>query len=260
MSHVDVAVRGGTLVLPDGTHEGDVGIVAGRIAAIGVTGSFEAVETIEARGLHVFPGVIDPHAHPGNLRPFELDIAEETRACATGGITTIVGTVKAPRMGQPIKEVTTAADVCSYHDVFSLACAAIDEHSHVDVGLSYVVMDDRHAREIPEYVARHGVCSFKFFIGNRGPQPWSGRVGMPVYGDDGVPLPRLPGRGEDGLSRNGPRGEPAGSARPARGAGRRARDDRDMVAPFTPAGSRPRPSPAPRRSPRRPAHASTLFT
>lgn len=186
MSRVDVAVTGGTLVLPDGAHEGDVGVVAGRISAIGATGSFDAAEAIDARGLHVFPGVIDPHAHPGNVRPFELDIAEETRACAAGGITTIVGTVKAPRMGQPFKEMTTAADVCSYHDVFELAWAAIDERSHVDVALSYVVMDDRHAREIPEYVARHGVCSFKFFIGNRGPQPWSGRVGMPVYGDDGV--------------------------------------------------------------------------
>jgi dihydroorotase-like cyclic amidohydrolase len=186
VSRVDLAVAGGTLVLPDGLHEGDVAIVAGRIAALGATGSFDAEQEIDAKGLHVFPGVIDPHAHPGNLRPFELDVAEETRACAAGGITTIVGTVKAPRMGQPFKEMTTAEDVCSYNDVFESACETIDGRSHVDVGFSYVIMDDRHAREIPEYVSRHGVRSFKFFIGNRGPHPWSGRVGMPVYGDDGV--------------------------------------------------------------------------
>jgi dihydropyrimidinase len=76
--------------------------------------------------------------------------------------------------------------VCSYHDVFPLARKAMDELAHVDVGLSYVVMDARHAREIPQYAEQHGVRSFKFFPGNAGPGPWSGRVGMPVYGDDGV--------------------------------------------------------------------------
>ena len=186
MTRVDVAVTGGSLVMPDGVHEGDVGITAGTIVAVAAPGSLDAGETIDAHELHVFPGLVDPHAHPGNLRPFELDIAEETRAAAAGGITAILGTVKAPRLGQPFKEMTTPEDVCSYNDVFELARAAIDGHSHVDVGFSYVVMDDRHAREIAEYAERHGVRSFKFFVGNRGPNPSSGRVGMPVYGDDGV--------------------------------------------------------------------------
>src|SRR5262245_45926811 len=183
---LDLAVTGGRIVLPTGVHETDVGIADGRIAAVAGPGTLDAAETIEARGLHVFPGVIDPHAHPGNLRPFELDCAEETRAAAAGGITAILGTVKAPRMGQPFKEMTTAEDVCSYDDVVGGARAAIDGRSDVDVGFSYVVMDDRHAREIPVYAERHGVLSYKFFVGNRGPHPWSGRVGMPVYGDDGV--------------------------------------------------------------------------
>jgi dihydropyrimidinase len=183
---LDLVVSGGLLVTADGVHEADVGIADGRIAALAATGTLTGAEQLDARGLHVFPGVIDPHAHPGNLRPFELDIADETRAAAAGGITTILGTVKAPRLGQPFKAMTTADDVCSYDDVFDIARAAIDGQSHVDVGMSYVVMDDRHAREIPGYVESHGVRSFKFFVGNRGPHPWSGAVGMPVYGDDGV--------------------------------------------------------------------------
>jgi dihydroorotase-like cyclic amidohydrolase len=183
---LDTVVTGGKLVLPTGVHEGDVGIADGRMAVLAGPGALEAEARIDARGLHVFPGVIDPHAHPGNLRPFELDCAEETRAAAAGGITSILGTVKAPRMGQPFREMTTAEDVCSYDDVFEIACRAIDGVSHVDVGFSYVIMDDRHAHEIPLYAEKHGVLSYKFFIGNRGPHPWSGRVGMPVYGDDGV--------------------------------------------------------------------------
>jgi dihydropyrimidinase len=183
---LDLVVSGGQVVTADGVHDADVGIADGRIAAIAAPGVLDGAERLDARGLHVFPGLIDPHAHPGNWRPFELDIAEETRAAAAGGITTILGTVKAPRMGQPFKAMTTAEDVCSYDDVFDVARAAIDGRSHVDVGLSYVIMDDRHAREIPRYVEGHGVRSFKFFVGNRGPHPWSGAVGMPIMSDDGV--------------------------------------------------------------------------
>lgn len=183
---LDLVVAGGRVVLPEGVYDADVGVAGERVAALAAPGSLDAVERVEAGGLHVLPGLIDPHAHPGNLRPFELDVAEETRAAAAGGITSLLGTVKAPRLGQPFKEMTTADDVCSYDDVFDLARSIVDDRSHTDLGFSYVVMDDRHAREIPRYAERHGVRSFKFFVGNRGPHPWSGAVGMPVYGDDGV--------------------------------------------------------------------------
>ncbi len=182
----DLVVSGGRVVTPTGVYDGDIGIAQGRIEALGAPGRLRAKAILEAGSLHIFPGVIDPHTHPGNLRPFEQDIVEETRAAAAGGITSTLGTIKCTRMGQPFREVTTAEDVVSYHDVFPLATAALDGKSHVDVGFSYVVMDERHAREIPEYAGRHGVLSFKFFVGNRGPTAWSGRVGMPVYGDDSV--------------------------------------------------------------------------
>jgi len=186
VADLDLVVAGGTVVTPDRVSAADIGVAAGRIVALAAPGALTGGEVVDARGLHVLPGVIDPHTHPGNYRPFEQDIAEETRAAAAGGITTILGTVKCTRLGQPFRAITTADDVCSYHDVFPLARKAVDSLAHVDVGLSYVIMDARHAREIPEYAKQHGVTSFKFFVGNAGPGPWSGRVGMPVYGDDGV--------------------------------------------------------------------------
>ncbi len=183
---LDLVVAGGTVVDAEGVYASDIAVRAGRIVGVAAPGTLQGTEVVDARGLHVFPGVIDPHTHPGNYRPFGQDIAEETRAAAAGGITTILGTVKCTRLGQPFREITTAEDVCSYHDVFPLARKAMDELAHVDVGLSYVIMDARHAREIPEYAEQHGVRSFKFFPGNAGPGPWSGRVGMPVFADDGV--------------------------------------------------------------------------
>ena len=62
--HFDLLVRGGTLV--DGTGaaaaRGDVGVRAGRIAALGdVRGS--ADRTLDADGAVVAPGFVDPHTH-----------------------------------------------------------------------------------------------------------------------------------------------------------------------------------------------------
>jgi len=74
----DRVIRGGTLVLPDGARQLDLAIEDGRISEIGrepPTGS--SIET-DARGLHIFPAVIDVHLHfnepdarNGKARPAE---------------------------------------------------------------------------------------------------------------------------------------------------------------------------------------------
>src|SRR6185312_785948 len=62
---LDVVIRGGTLV--DGTgapsRRADVGIRDGRVVEIGKVGDEDAAETIDAGGLVVAPGFVDPHTH-----------------------------------------------------------------------------------------------------------------------------------------------------------------------------------------------------
>jgi dihydroorotase len=61
--HFDLLVKGGIAVTPMGTGPADIGVRAGRIVAIGAPSSATAETVLDARGLHVLPGLIDPHVH-----------------------------------------------------------------------------------------------------------------------------------------------------------------------------------------------------
>jgi len=86
----DLILRGGTCVLPSGRAAADIGVSAGRIAAIGDLAAASARETIDCAALHVLPGAIDPQVHfrePGFEHKEDLETG--TRAAALGGITSI---------------------------------------------------------------------------------------------------------------------------------------------------------------------------
>ena len=86
----DVLIRGGTVVNHDGVGARDVGIKGGRIAAIGQLANATAPDVIEARGLHVLPGVIDSQVHfrePGLEHKENLQTG--SRAAVAGGVTCV---------------------------------------------------------------------------------------------------------------------------------------------------------------------------
>src|SRR5262249_31762594 len=61
--HYDLLIRGGICVLPWGQEAIDVGARDGRIIALAASAAATAETVIDARGLHVLPGLIDPHVH-----------------------------------------------------------------------------------------------------------------------------------------------------------------------------------------------------
>lgn len=68
----------------------DIGVRDGRIADLGTLDRFAADVCLEARGLHVLPGVIDSHVHfrePGN-EPAET-LESGSRAAVLGGVCTV---------------------------------------------------------------------------------------------------------------------------------------------------------------------------
>jgi dihydroorotase len=86
----DLVVKGGACQGPAGLAALDIGIRDGRIVALGALSSAGADQVLEARGLHVLPGVIDTQVHfrePGLTH--KEDLATGTRAAILGGVTSV---------------------------------------------------------------------------------------------------------------------------------------------------------------------------
>jgi dihydroorotase len=86
----DLLLKGGTVVNHDGRGVRDVGVVGGRIAAIGDLASASAGRTLDCTGLHVLPGVIDTQVHfrePG--LDHKEDLESGSRAAVMGGVTAV---------------------------------------------------------------------------------------------------------------------------------------------------------------------------
>jgi dihydropyrimidinase/dihydroorotase len=187
MAGVDLLISGGTVVTPGGTFVGDVAVDGERIAAVGQRlEGVQARRTIQANGRLVLPGMVDPHTHPGSQRGFADDIESETEAAAQAGVTTMLGIIKSTRMSRAYKRYTVPEDVVSYHKVFPEAREIVDASARVDVGFTYAVQCDLHAREVAEYAAEQGVTSYKFYIGYKDATPWTALMGNPLTWDDGT--------------------------------------------------------------------------
>src|SRR5256712_11580618 len=62
---LDLVIRGGQVVTPQGVGAWDVGIEGERIVAVGAPGTLprDAGRVVDATGKLVIPGGIDPHVH-----------------------------------------------------------------------------------------------------------------------------------------------------------------------------------------------------
>src|SRR5258708_6751604 len=86
----DTILKSGTVVNQDGEGIRDIGITAGRIAAIGGLAQAAAAEVIDCKGLHILPGVIDTQVHfrePGQTHKEDLETG--SRSAVLGGVTAV---------------------------------------------------------------------------------------------------------------------------------------------------------------------------
>ena len=110
----DLIVSGGVAVMPDMSEPADIGVAAGKIAAIGAPGTLAAagaVRVIDAAGQIVIPGGVDPHIHCNSPIPFpgrneDLMSAppdQVSRAALHGGTTTLLDFAPCPP-DQPLQQ------------------------------------------------------------------------------------------------------------------------------------------------------------
>jgi len=153
MPHYDLLIRGGTCVLPWTTEPTTIGVRDGRIAAIGVPAAATADEVIDAAGLHVLPGLIDPHVHlrdPGN--PAVETMETGTRAAVLGGITAVFD------MPNTTPAITDAESLAWKQ-------AHVAGHAWCDIGL-YVGATKDNAEALAALETQAGVCAVKVFAGS----------------------------------------------------------------------------------------------
>ncbi|MCK9909161.1 dihydropyrimidinase [Microbacteriaceae bacterium K1510] len=152
----DTIIRGGTVATASDTFSCDVGITAGRIAALGADLG-QAAEIVDATGMLVLPGGIDSHVHisqpsgPGIV--MADDFASATRSAAFGG-NTMVLPFAMQQKGESLREV-----VKDYHK-------KADGQCYVDVSFHLIIADasDRVlGQELPALV-NDGYTSFKVFM------------------------------------------------------------------------------------------------
>ncbi|MDL2293324.1 allantoinase AllB [Ruminococcaceae bacterium OttesenSCG-928-D13] len=90
---MDLLLKNGMVVLDGGVFLADIGVRAGKIAAVAQPGSGLSAETeVDCTGLHILPGLIDTHAHfwepgPENYRE---GYYHGTRCAAAAGVTTVI--------------------------------------------------------------------------------------------------------------------------------------------------------------------------
>src|SRR3954451_17166994 len=113
MQPFDLVIRGGTGATATDSFKADVGIRAGKIAAI-AEGLDKGKREIDARGRLVLPGGVDSHSHIEQLSASGLMNADTfesaTTAAAFGGTTTVIS-FAAQHVGMSLKTV-----VDEYHE------------------------------------------------------------------------------------------------------------------------------------------------
>jgi dihydropyrimidinase len=161
MAVFDTVIRGGVVATAADVFRADVGILDGKVAALGLDLG-PAHEEIDASGRLVLPGGVDSHAHiqqKGHHRALNADtFATATASALTGGTTTCVCFIRQGK-GESLAQV--AADY-----------AKLAAESRMDYAFHLMITDPRPEvlnEELPPLIAA-GNRSIKIFLANEGPR------------------------------------------------------------------------------------------
>ncbi len=156
-------IRGAEMVLPDRITSGDVRLNDGKIETVAIGGglalSGEEI-LVQAEGLHLLAGAIDPQVHfrePGN--PEKETIGSGSRAAAAGGVTSFLD------MPNNNPAATSLAAVQAKLD--SAAKTAVTNYGFFIGATPTNITDLQDAVGTPEQPkSTDGICGIKVFMGS----------------------------------------------------------------------------------------------
>lgn len=149
-------IKNGTVVTATDTYAADVMIENGIVSMIGANLTAADAEVVDASGMYVFPGGVDPHTHlemPFGGTVTKDDFESGTIAAAFGGTTTIIDFCLTTK-GKPI------ADAISTWHKKAEGKAVVDYGFHLMVG----ELTDDVLAQITEAIEKEGITSFKVFM------------------------------------------------------------------------------------------------
>jgi dihydroorotase len=148
----DLIVRGGEVVNHAGRGRADIGVRAGRIAAIGDLSQASAGELFHAHGLTILPGVIDTQVHfrePG--LEWKEDLETGSRGAVLGGV---VAVFEMPNTDPNTTNASALAD----------KLARAHGRMHCDHAF-YIGGTHENAAQLGELERLPGCCGVKVFMG-----------------------------------------------------------------------------------------------
>jgi dihydropyrimidinase len=153
---MSVLFKDGTIVSVTGRYTADVLTQGDKIKAIGTDLDNPADEVVDAKGMYILPGAIDPHTHLS--MPFMGTYAQDdyetgTIAAACGGVTTVVD-FDLQQKGESLLEALERKK------------ALAEGKAVVDYSLHPAVMDPRPEiiDEVKKACREYGTPSFKIFM------------------------------------------------------------------------------------------------
>ncbi|MGV8832321.1 MAG: dihydroorotase [Devosia sp.] len=166
MAQYEMIFKNATLVNHDGEGLADVGVLNGRIAALGDLSGDSAAETLDCTGLHILPGVIDTQVHfrePGLTHKEDLE---------SGSLSAVMGGVTG------VFEMPNTNPLTTSRETFEAKIAAGTNRMHCDFAF-YIGGTHENVGELAELEKLPGCAGIKVFMG-------SSTGSLLVADDDGV--------------------------------------------------------------------------
>jgi len=143
-------IKNGSVVFENDVGLADILIDNGKIAEFLAPGeALYDIPVLDAAGLTIMPGSIDPHTHWGIYKDYETDVAEDSKRAVVGGLTTVLQFHR---------------HNYDYFDTVPQYIKICDEKSFVDYTFSLGLVKKAQVADLEKYIKELKINSFKFYL------------------------------------------------------------------------------------------------